>query len=153
MGMENKITQFDYPIVFKYVHGFLTVSIPDLGISEKISIPKDFYQNNNLLNHKESIWNLMAQAIQEATFHIEKKKWKPEASQIKTQLKKPEKDYSLPEFQKKLSEYISVSENTLRREISKGLIICQITNGGHRRIPESEIANYLKRAKVKQDLL
>jgi len=148
--MENIITQFDYPIVIKYVHGFLTVSVPDLGISDKSPIAKDFFEKKKLAENKEKIWSLIAALIEESHQHIENKKWKPEPSQIKNQLKKAEKDYSLPEFQKKLSAYVSISENTLRREISKGLIICHITDGGHRRIPESEIFSYIERTQSKK---
>ena len=146
--MENKLTSFDYPIVLKHVHGFLTFSVPDLGISEKFPIAKDFYQSSQIEKHKEKIWQMLVNVLQESEKHIDQKKWVPDASQIKTSLKKPEKDYSLPEFKKILSQHITVSENTLRRAIEKGQIICLKTEGGHRRIPESEIDRYLKTAKT-----
>lgn len=142
--MENKVTTFDYPIILKHVHGFLTFSIPDLGISEKIPIDRNFYQATQIEKHKEQIWQILVNVLQESEKHIIYKKWIPDASQIKASIRKPEKDYSLPEFRKILSQHITVSENTLRRAIEKGLIICLKTEGGHRRIPESEIDRYLK---------
>jgi len=146
--MENKLTYFDYPIVLKHVHGFLTFSVPDLGISEKIPINQDFYKSSQIEKHKDKIWQMLVDVLQESEKHIVQKKWVPDASQIKTSIKKAEKDYSLPEFRKILSQHITVSENTLRRAIEKGQIICLKTDGGHRRIPESEVDRYLKTAKA-----
>jgi len=146
--MENKLTYFDYPIVLKHVHGFLTFSVPDLGISEKFPINQDFYKSSQIEKHKDKIWQMLVDVLQESEKHIVQKKWVPDASQIKTSIKKAEKDYSLPEFRKILSQHITVSENTLRRAIEKGQIICLKTDGGHRRIPESEVDRYLKTAKA-----
>lgn len=142
--MKNNITDFSYPIVFKHIHGFLTVSVPDLGIDAKVTLSKDFYQPEKLEENKEVIWQTFSKVIKDSVSHLENKKWIPDASQIKTQLKTAEKDYSLPEFCRAVQNHITVSENTLRREISKGKIICYITEGGHRRIPASEIERYLK---------
>lgn len=142
--MKNIITEFTYPIVFKHIHGFLTVSVPDLGINAKVALSNDFYQPKKLEENKEIIWQLFSNLMKESVSHLETKKWIPNASQIKTQLKAPEKDYSLPEFCRAVQKHITVSENTLRREIAKGKIICYTTEGGHRRIPESELDRYLK---------
>ncbi|MFN3454410.1 MAG: helix-turn-helix domain-containing protein [Pseudobdellovibrio sp.] len=142
--MENLTTTFDYPIVIKHIHGFLTISVPDLGISEKIPIDKNFHEEKKLEQNKEHIWKFLSDIIKVADSHRKTKKWVPNPSQIKAQLKKAEKDYSLPEFQKALSSHISISENTIRREIQRGKIICYTTEGGHRRIPESELQRYLK---------
>lgn len=146
--MEKSIDEFNYPIVFKYIHGFLTVSVPDLGIDVKISMAADFYQTQKLAENKEIIWDLFAQVLQQSSDHIARRKWKPDASQIKSQLKSPEKDYSLPEFCREVAKYITVSENTLRREISRGKIICYTTDGGHRRIPASEVQRYIRSSKA-----
>ena len=142
--MRNTITEFTYPIVFKHIHGFLTVSVPDLGIDAKVALPNDFYLAKKLEENKEIIWQLFSNMMKESVSHLETKKWIPNASQIKTQLKAAEKDYSLPEFCKAVQKHITVSENTLRREIAKGKIICYTTDGGHRRIPESELQRYIK---------
>jgi excisionase family DNA binding protein len=142
--MAKLMTEFNYPIVLKYIHGFLTISIPDLGIDAKIPMSQDFYQSQKLAQNKDEIWRLLVSTIEQATKHIETKKWVPDASQIKSQLKAPEQDFSLPEFCREVSKYITISENTLRREISRGKIICYTTEGGHRRIPASEVQRYLK---------
>ncbi len=142
--MRNNITDFTYPIIFKHIHGFLTVSVPDLGIDAKVAVPNDFFQTKKLEENKEIIWQIFSQVMKDSVSHLETKKWIPNASQIKTQLKTAEKDYSLPEFCRAVQKHITVSENTLRREISKGKIICYTTEGGHRRIPESELQRYIK---------
>ena len=142
--MRNNITDFTYPIIFKHIHGFLTVSVPDLGIDAKVAVPNDFFQTKKLEENKEIIWQIFSQVMKDSVSHLETKKWIPNASQIKTQLKMAEKDYSLPEFCRAVQKHITVSENTLRREISKGKIICYTTEGGHRRIPESELQRYIK---------
>ena len=141
--MKNNITDFTYPIIFKHIHGFLTVSVPDLGIDAKVALPNDFFKTKNLEQNKEIIWKIFAEVLGDSVSHLETKKWIPNASQIKTQLKTPEKDYSLPEFCRAVQKHITVSENTLRREISRGKIICYTTEGGHRRIPESEVKRYI----------
>lgn len=142
--MKKTVTEFPYPIVFKHIHGFLTVSVPDLGIDAKLPLTNDFFQTKNLEENKELIWQIFSQVMQQSVSHLETKKWIPDASQIKTQLKVAEKDYSLPEFCRAVQLHMSVSENTLRREISKGKIICYTTEGGHRRIPVSEVERYIK---------
>lgn len=141
--MADLNINFEYPLVIKALHGYLTISVPDLGLFEKIKISSDFYQNISKAENKLLLLELLTKTIQDTQKHVSEKKWKPEASSIKSQLKKTEKDFSLPEFQKELSKYVSVSENTLRREINKGHIICLSTTGGHRRIPESEIMRYV----------
>ena len=45
---------------------------------------------------------------------------------------------------------MTVSENTIRREISRGAIRCYQTEGGHRRIPTSEIGTYLNLVESKK---
>lgn len=146
--MKNTITEFNYPIIIKYIHGFLTVSVPDLGISTKISMTADFYQTTELAQNQDLIWQAVSEVIKESVTHLETKKWIPDASQIKTQLKAPEKDYSLPEFCRVIEKHVTLSENTLRREIARGKIICYTTSGGHRRIPESEVLRYIASLKT-----
>lgn len=146
--MKNNITDFTYPIIFKHVHGFLTVSVPDLGIDAKVALARDFFKSGKLEQNKETIWKIFAEVLEDSVSHLETKKWIPDASQIKTQLKTPEKDYSLPEFCRAVQKHITVSENTLRREITRGKIICYTTEGGHRRIPESEVQRYIKASQI-----
>lgn len=101
----------------------------------------------------EELLQLSAEHLEKAWIHIdqhlENKKWLPDASTFKQSIQKAEEDFSLPEFVIKLNEYMSVSENTIRREIKRGQIQCYQTDGGHRRIPASELNLYLVKCKSK----
>lgn len=155
--MKNQLDFLNYPIVIKRIYDYITFSAPDLGIHEKLLIPERLLHSGFTsevqifadadFNHQ---WQETLQLVYlQIRKHLLHKKWKPDPSQVKSPLKKAEKDYSLPEFQKKLSEFISISENTIRREIQRGKIIAFITDGGHRRIPESEIQRYLAAIETK----
>ncbi len=155
----NSNTDFlNYPLVVKKVYDYVTVSVPDLGIAAKFPLPKEAAASGSvtkfLLEESADFRNGLLKAIfeayAEAEKHVQTKKWQPNPSSIKNQLKLREKDYSLPEFKKKICEHMNVSENTLRREIQKGRIIAYITEGGHRRIPESEVSRYLELVKSSQ---
>ena len=146
--MTNSSSDFNYPIVFKYIHGFMTISIPDLGIQQKIKMDSDFFSEKKWSFTSSILINMLKDVLESGAKHVQEKKWIPSPSQIKNQLKPTEKDFSLPEFQKQISKFFSVSENTLRREMAKGEIIFYTTEGGHRRIPESEIHRYLKNKNI-----
>ena len=144
-----------FPIVIKRVVDDLVLSVPDLGVfknvpirqeeittesakSSTVLISEDFKQQ--IMNEIEKLWSL-------TETHRQEKKWQPNPSNFKQSIQAGEDDYSLPEFTKKLNEFISVSENTVRREISRGQLRCYQTEGGHRRIPVSELNLYLERLK------
>ncbi len=155
----NSNTDFlNYPLVIKRVYDYLTVSVPDLGIAAKVLLPKEVSATDSvtefLLEESGDFRKMLLKAIfdayAEAEKHMQTKKWQPNPSSIRNQLKLREKDYSLPEFAKKICEHMNISENTLRREIQKGRIIAYITEGGHRRIPESEVSRYLELVKSSQ---
>ena len=153
--MNSKTDFLNYPLVIKRVYDYLTVSVPDLGIAAKIPLPKEISASNSVTeflleesgNFRKNLLKTIFDAYTEAEKHVQTKKWQPNPSSIKNQLKLREKDYSLPEFKKKICEHMNISENTLRREIHKGRIIAFITDGGHRRIPESEVSRYLELVK------
>ncbi len=149
---------FDYPIVIRRVANDLVFSIPDLGYfkhtpikAEKLS-SKSAKSDNCVLS--EDLLHESMEQLEAAWLHIDKhlenKKWLPDASTFKQSLQKAEEDYSLPEFVTKLNEFMSVSENTIRREIKRGQIQCYQTEGGHRRIPSSELNQYLEKCKSKK---
>lgn len=149
----NSNTDFlNYPLVIKRVYDYLTVSVPDLGIAAKIPLPKEVGASDSVTeflleesgNFRKILLKAIFEAYTDAEKHVQTKKWQPNPSSIRNQLKTREKDYSLPEFKKKICEHMNISENTLRREIQKGRIIAYITDGGHRRIPESEVSRYLE---------
>ncbi len=156
--MNSKTDFLNYPLVIKRVYDYVTVSVPDLGISAKVPLPREVGTSESVAeflfeesgNFRKCLLKAIFDAYVEAEKHVQTKKWQPNPSSIRNQLKTQEKDYSLPEFKKKICEHMNVSENTLRREIQKGRIIAFITEGGHRRIPESEVSRYLELVKSSQ---
>lgn len=158
---------FDYPIVIRRVANDIVFSIPDLGyfkhspiraeklIVESAKTPKskNTAKSDNCILSEDLLHEAMEQ-LEKAWLHIDKhlenKKWLPDASTFKQSIQKAEEDYSLPEFAAKLNEFMSVSENTIRREIKRGQIQCYQTEGGHRRIPGSELGHYLEKCKTKR---
>lgn len=149
---------FDYPLVIRRVANDMVVSIPDLGYFEHTPIARakmsaNSSKSDNCVLNEELLHHTMEQ-IEKAWLyidqHIESKKWVPNASTFKQSIQKAEEDYSLPEFVAKLNEYMSVSDNTIRREIKRGQIQCYQTEGGHRRIPGSELNRYLETRKTKK---
>ncbi len=157
---------FKYPLVIKQVGTELMISAPDFGFYETVELTaKNVNENAQTDSSKSAHENLKIQNEIELTFdseaqknlakkmkevwdkiaqHLEEKKWIPDPSSFKHSIQQGEEDLSLPDFTKRLQEHISISENTVRREISRGRIRCLVTNGGHRRIPVSEIEAYLK---------
>lgn len=156
--MNSNADFLNYPLVIKRVYDYVTVSVPDLGISAKVPLPKAATASGTVTEFlweesgtfRKSLLKAIFDAFMEAEKHVQTKKWQPNPSSIRNQLKTQEKDYSLPEFKKKICEHMNISENTLRREIQKGRIIAYITDGGHRRIPESEVSRYLELVKSSQ---
>ncbi len=146
-----------FPIVLKRVVDDLVLSIPDLGVFKNVPIPREKLIDESaksstaLLSDefKQQLIKEIEMLWMKTEIHRNEKKWQPSPSTFKQSLQTGEADYSLPEFVKKLNEFISVSENTIRREIKRGSIRCYQTEGGHRRIPVSEVSNYLDRIKTK----
>ena len=149
----------DFPIVIKRVVDDLIISVPDLGFFKNISLRDKKTQVNSsktasadnvdvkndfeIQDFKGEIFNEILEMWFRVEEHRTNRKWQPIPSTFKQTLEAQEEDYSLPDFVKKLSPYMSVSENTIRREIKRGVIRCYQTEGGHRRIPQSEISSYL----------
>ncbi len=148
---------FDYPIVIRRVANDLVFSIPDLGYFKHVPLKLEKIAADSAKSSilDEELLHLSAEHLEKAWIHIDKhlenKKWLPDASTFKQSLQKAEEDFSLPEFVLKLNEFMSVSENTIRREIKRGQIQCYQTEGGHRRIPASELNHYLAKVKTKKE--
>lgn len=155
----------EYPVVIRKVLGELVISVPDLGFWKSIVLEEknegaktansaklnfDFQLSEDVL---KAVGFALEQAWENIDEHLTTKKWVPEPSHFRQTVQKNEgQDFTLPEFTEKLSEYISISENTVRREIKRGTIQCYQTEGGHRRIPFSELELYLKRRNSQKDL-
>lgn len=152
------LNTMSFPIVLKRVVDDLVLSIPDLGVFKNLPIPREktidesAKSSTALLSDefKQQIMKEIEELWLKTEIHRNEKKWQPNPSTFKQSLQTGEDDFSLPEFVKKLNEFISVSENTIRREIQRGAIRCYQTEGGHRRIPVSEISNYLDRIKTQK---
>lgn len=132
----------EFPIVIKRVVDQIILSVPDLAIYKYLN-----FSEINMNPENSSISAKLGKEIEKLWIdienHRETRKWQPIPSTFKQSLEKPQEDFSLPEFVKKLNQYMSISENTIRREIQRGVIRCYQTEGHHRRIPSSEIASYL----------
>lgn len=152
----------EFPIVMKSVVDELILTVPDLGLFKNLPLRLEKNQNNSSKSASDEVVQIsenfklaLAEEIIDLWNKIEthrlRKKWQPNPSTFKQSLQSSEEDYSLPDFVKKLNQFISVSENTIRREIQRGVIRCYQTEGGHRRIPVSELASYLARIETKKN--
>lgn len=149
------LNTLSFPIVIKRVVDDLVLSVPDLGVFKNLPIPREKMTDESAKSYtailsedfKQQIIKGIEELWSKTEIHRLEKKWQPNPSTFKQSLQAGEEDFSLPEFTLKLNEFISVSENTIRREIKRGGIRCYQTEGGHRRIPVSELSNYLERIK------
>lgn len=162
---------FNYPVVIRKVGFKFFLSVPDLGFWKEIKLSdisdlkyedkiSAISSNFKKVNFAEEIFdltpelqkNIMTSLLEiwkEIDTHLKTKKWIPDPSQIKQSLQVAEQDFTLPDFTKKLNQYMTISENTVRREIQRGAIQCYLTDGGHRRIPYSELDRYVSNQKNK----
>lgn len=154
---------FDYPIVVRRVVNDLVFSIPDLGYFKHMNLkPFKSAESANTSNSattsfvdlnpefQKEFMKQMESAWAYVGNHMATKKWLPNPSTFKQSVQKGEEDYSLPEFVEKLKEFMTISENTVRREIKRGKIQCYQTEGGHRRIPFSELKRYVEGCKTQR---
>lgn len=161
---------FNYPVVIRKVGFKFFISVPDLGFWKEIKLSEKVDQKiddkisaisskNNNINSLDEIFelspelqkNIMSSLMEiwkEIDTHLKTKKWIPDPSQIKQSLQVAEGDFTLPDFTKRLQQYMTISENTVRREIQRGAIQCYQTEGGHRRIPFSELDRYVSGQKI-----
>jgi excisionase family DNA binding protein len=164
MDSANSST-FEYPLVIRKVMKEIVISAPDLGYWKSIPIIEieqpletaKSSKNEKVIVLEENFLRQVTEGLKEAWLEIDdhrrNKKWVPTPSTFKQSLQKNEKDFTLPEFTAELSKFISISENTVRREITRGVIQCYQTEGGHRRIPFSELEIYLAKRRTKKDLI
>ncbi len=164
MKSANSST-FEYPLVVRKVMNEIVISCPDLGYWKSIPVieieqpleTSKSAKNEKVIVLEENFIKQITEGLKEAWLEIDEhkknKKWVPVPSTFKQSLQKNEKDFTLPEFTIELSKYISISENTVRREISRGVIQCYQTEGGHRRIPFAELEVYLAKRRTKKELL
>jgi hypothetical protein len=145
--MKKSTSPFQYPVVIRQHLNFITISVPDLGISLIEEQPE-----SNVLN-KDYI-NRIGLKVAEAWLKTQKiikdketaKKYLPAASMTKASLQKSEKDLT----PKKFSAIVGISTRTITRDCAKGIIRAKRTSGGHYKIPMAQVGlyrEYLKRHK------
>lgn len=159
-----KSSTFEYPVVIRKVLNEIVISVPDLGYWKSIPIieiiqPIDTAKsskNEKMIVLEDIFLKQVSDGLKEAWIEIDEhknnKKWVPSPSTFKQSLQKAEEDYTLPEFTLELAKHMSISENTVRREITRGVIQCYQTEGGHRRIPREELEIYLAKRRTKKGL-
>jgi excisionase family DNA binding protein len=159
-----KASSLEYPVVLRKVLNEIVISVPDLGYwksvrleenSEGLNSAKTSNSENDFQISEDVLVGVLEGIKQTWVYiddHINKKKWIPEPSTFRQTIQKSEvKDFTLPEFTEALSKYMSISENTVRREIKRGTIQCYQTEGGHRRIPYQELELYLNRRNTQKE--
>jgi excisionase family DNA binding protein len=117
----------------------MTISIPDLGITLVEELPSDKKLNKDYVTR-------LGMKIAEAWVKAQKimkdkasaKKYLPEASDIRSSLKKPEKALSPARF----AELVGVSKRTIIRDCQKRIIRARQTTGGHFKIPFAQVGLY-----------
>jgi excisionase family DNA binding protein len=137
--MKNPRSALYYPVVIKRNLDYITISVPDIGLTLIENIP-----NSNKLDkdYVTRIGNKVAEAWVKTQEIMKKKEARrnplPEASLVRESLKVAEKPLTPTKFAK----YVGVSFMTVIRDCKKGIIKSERTSGGHFKIPHSEIAIY-----------
>jgi excisionase family DNA binding protein len=137
--MKHPRSALYYPVVIKRSLDYVTISVPDIGITLVENIP----DSNKLdKDYVTRIGNKVAEAWVKTQEIMKKKESKrnplPEASLVRDSLKVAERPLTPTKFAK----YVGVSYRTIIRDCEKGLIRSERTSGGHYKIPHSEIAIY-----------
>lgn len=137
--MKKPNSVLDYPLVLRKHLNYMTISIPDLGITLVEELPADKKLTKDYVTQ---ISKRMAEAwIKAQRIIVDKsqhRKHLPAASDIRGSVKKKEKDLSPSDF----SELVGVSKRTIIRDCEKKLIRARRTSGGHYRIPLTQVSLY-----------
>lgn len=146
--MKKPSHVLEYPLVVRKVQNSLTVSVPDLSIWGTLELPPKVKTEKGYVTQFNDEYALklgreILRTYSRATRHMSEKKWVPNASDIKAVVTKQDKPLTVPAFTKLIGQVVPVSQDTVRRDIERGIIKCSKTSGGHRRIPGSEVGRYL----------
>ena len=135
--MKKAITCFEYPVILKKHLQYITVSVPDLGIT----VVEDFTEHQKV--DKQFVYRLGLKIVDawskaEVIIAAKSKAKKPfkTPSNIKDVTKICEKPLSPQEFAK----LVGVSKDTIIRSCKSGLIYASRTSGGHFKIPHGELS-------------
>jgi hypothetical protein len=145
--MKKPVSPYQYPVVLRQHLNFITISVPDLGISlieelpEKNVLTKDYVTRIGL--KVAEAW-LKSQKIMRDKETA--RKYLPAASMTRESIQKPEKDLT----PRKFASLVGISTRTITRDCTKGIIRAKRTSGGHYKIPIAQVGlyrEYLKRHK------
>lgn len=135
--MTRRFTPFDYPIVIKQHLGYITVSVPDLGIAIVENLPAGGRIDSKfLMKIAQHVGNSWVKASQELDRLSISRRPTPRPSSSK-EVVNPKKSNSLST--PKAAAILGVSENTVRNLVKGNYLRCKITAGGHRRFSEGEV--------------
>lgn len=145
--MKEPRSVLDYPVVLRKHLNFMTISIPDLGITLVTELPADRKLNKDYVTKiSGKIAEAWVKAQRVMVDKSQHRKYLPPASDIRNSVKKPEKALSPARF----AAMVGVSKETIIRDCKKRLIKCRRTSGGHFRIPLVQVSlyqDYLKQHK------
>lgn len=146
--MKKPSHVLEYPLVVRKVQDSLTVSVPDLSIWGTLELPPKVKTQNGYVTQFNDEYALkvgreILRTYVRATKHMNEKKWVPNASDIKAVITKQDKPLTVPAFTKLISQVVPISQDTVRRDVERGVLKCSKTSGGHRRIAGSEVGRYL----------
>lgn len=137
--MKQPRSALYYPIVIKRNLDYITISVPDIGLTLIENIPDSNYLDKDYVT---KIGTKVAEAWIKTQEIMKKKEGArisiPKASLVRESLKIAEKPLTPTKFAK----YVGVSFMTIIRDCKKGIIKAERTSGGHYKIPHSEIAIY-----------
>ena len=142
--MKNTATAFDYPIVIRQRHGFLTITVPDLNIIMAEEIPVTGKLEKHFLM---KVARGVGLAWLETNKRIKRK-------QARLRKPSPTKNIMGPLFKNKpintpeAARILGVSENTLRRMVKRKQIPCVKTAKGHRRFSEAVLRKWVEKSKA-----
>lgn len=142
--MKNTSTAFDYPIVIRQNLGFLTITVPDLNIV----MAEEFPVSGKLEKH---FLMKVARSIGLTWLKVDKQ---IKRKQARLRKPSPTKNIMSPLFKNKpintpeAARILGVSENTLRRMVSRKQISCIKTAKGHRRFTESTLKKWVEKSKL-----
>lgn len=137
--MKRPASVLEYPVVLRKHLNFMTISIPDLGVTLIEELPPSKKLNRDYVTRIAmkitEAWLKAQKIIKDKSEH---RKYLPTASDIRTSIKKPEKDLTPARF----AELVGVSKETIIRDCAKKLIRAKRTSGGHYRIPIAQVGLY-----------
>lgn len=137
--MKKPTSALEYPVVLRKHLNFMTISVPDLNLTLVEELPRDQKLNKDYVTR---IATKIAQAWVKTQQILHDKSQArsplPDASDIRSSIKKKEKDLTPAQF----GQLVGISKRTILRDCEKKLIQAKRTTGGHYKIPLSQLSLY-----------